>query len=57
MEELIGLFITLAVIYGTAMFFIGIVALCGEFLFVVGFVIYNIGEFIHEKLRKQNKVS
>lgn len=57
MEELIGLFITLAILYGTAMFFIGIVALCGVFLFVIGFVIYNLGEFIHEKFRKQNKIS
>ena len=57
METLVGLFITLGLIYGTAMFFVGIVAFCGVFLFVIGFVIYNLGEFIHEKLRKQNKVS
>lgn len=57
METLIELFIILGLIYGTAMFFVGIVAFCGVFLFVIGFIIYKLGEFIHEKLRKQNKVS
>ena len=57
METLVGLLIILGLIYGTAMFFVGIVAFCSVFLFVIGFVIYNLGEFIHEKLRKQNKVS
>lgn len=57
METLVGLLITLAIIYGTAMFFVGIVAFCGVFLFILGFIIYKLGGFIHEKLRKQNKVS
>ena len=57
METLVGLLIILGLIYGTAMFFVGIVAFCGVFLFILGFIIYKLGEFIHEKLRKQNKVS
>ena len=57
METLVGLLIILGLIYGTAMFFVGIVAFCGVFLFILGFIIYKLGEFIHEKLRKQNKIS
>lgn len=57
MESLFGLFVTLGLIYGTAMFFVGIVAFCAVVLFVIAFIVYKLGEFIHEKLRKQNKIS
>ena len=57
METLVGLFITLGLVYGTAMFFVGIVIFCAIFLFILGFIIYHVGGYICEKLRKQNKIS
>lgn len=57
MESLFGLFVTLGLIYGTAMFFVGIVAFCAVVLFVIALIVYKLGGFISEKLRKQNKIS
>lgn len=57
MDGLFGLFLTLGVIYGTIAFFVGIVIFCAIFLFILGFIIYHVGGYICEKLRKQNKIS
>lgn len=57
MESLFGIFVTLGLIYGTAMFFVGIVAFCAVVLFVIALIVYKLGGFIREKLRKQNKIS